>query len=450
MRCIPENLGSGTTRRVACYSPRDSLVIRLDSHAGFRWVVVTATLVVGAALSVRGQATFRATVDLIAVDVQVVNDKGVPILGLGPDRFEVSINGKKRTVVSADLLRFDEATLSAAGTPPAIPAISPVRFAESNPADGRVFVLAVDTMSFQALETAPVREAAHAFVDRLQPSDLVGFVSFPLGRTLDATGDRSALTMELDRLVGQADPPTMNTFKLLPHEIVDITSLPPEIEDPTGPKTPFPIQGRLVDEICKGLGAGCPRQVVRDARTLAVMEEGMVLRRLDGLRAVLRELRKSPRRKVIVLISEGLLASDRPGGRPDIEDMGRVIGEDAARANTTIYVLHVDRQRTSQSTASNNRRPRITDDAMRDSHIVARPLNDIAASSGGAIFTVVQGGGDFAFGQIVKETAAYYLLGVEPDAADRDGRPRTLKVKANTGQRGAVVRARSWVVVPAR
>jgi hypothetical protein len=30
---------------------------------------------------------------------------------------------------------------------------------------------------------------------------------------------------------------------------------------------------------------------------------------------------------VIVLVSEGLLASDRPGGRPDIEDMGRVIGE---------------------------------------------------------------------------------------------------------------------------
>ena len=63
---------------------------------------------------------------------------------------------------------------------------------------------------------------------------------------------------------------------------------------------------------------------------------------------------------------------------------------------------------------------------------------------------MVQGGGEFAFDRIVKETAAYYLLGVEPDEADRDGKPRTLKVKADTGQKSTTVRARSWVVVPAK
>lgn len=424
----------------------------LDSRAGLRWVVVATLLAAGAVLRAQSQApTFRAGIELIAVDVQVIDDHGLPILGLGADKFEVSINGKKRSVVSADLLRFDDATLTKAiGLPLPQIAEMPTRFKDNNPADGRVFIIAVDTMSFQALDTAPVREAAHVFVDQLQVNDLVGFISFPLGRTLDATRDRLAVTAELDRLVGNADPPTMNTFKLMPHEIVDITSLPPDIEDPTGPKTPFPIQGRLVDEICKGRGVGCPRQVVRDARTLALTEEGLVLRRLDALRDVLRELRKSPRRKVIVLVSEGLLASDRPGGRPDIEDMGRVIGEDAARSNSTIYVLHVDRQRMSQSTPSSNRPPRLTDDAMRDSNIVARPLTQIAASSGGTIFTVAQGGGEFGFERIIKETSAYYLLAVEPDESDRDGRPRTLKVKADTNQKGTTVRARSWVVVPAR
>jgi hypothetical protein len=270
----------------------------LNLRARLRRGLVAATLVAGAVLSLAGQApTFRAGVDLIAVDVQVVNDKGLPILGLGPDKFEVSINGKKRNVVSADLLRFDDATLTKAiGSPlPQIAGI-PTGFKDNDPADGRVFVIAVDTMSFQALETAPVREAAHAFVDQLQANDLVGFISFPLGRTLDATRDRLALTMELDRLVGYADRPT-NTYKLMPHEIADLTSLPPGVDDPTGPKTPFPIQGRLVDEICKGQDALCKRRVVQEARTLASLEEGMVLRRLGALRDVLRELRKSPRRK---------------------------------------------------------------------------------------------------------------------------------------------------------
>ena len=40
------------------------------------------------------------------------------------------------------------------------------------------------------------------------------------------------------------------------------------------------------------------------------------------------------------------------------------------------------------------------------------------------------------------------MLGVEPDDADRTGVPRQLNVRVNSGQRGSIVRARSWVVVP--
>jgi VWFA-related protein len=420
--------------------------------------VACTCLLASAVLSARSQApTFRAGVDLIAVDVQVVDDKGTPIVGLGPDRFDVTIGGKKRRVVSADLLRFDDTTLAtpaaarstAASTPvPALP------FTDSNPRDGRVFVLAVDAMSFQALETAPVREAAHTFVDRLQPNDLVGFLSFPFGQSLDATDDHVAATRALDRLIGQGDPASISEFKLTPSEIVDLTSLPLEVQASPPPlvqlQRQFPVQGRTIGEICAehGGSALCVRSVLREASTTAQMEEGMILRRLGALRDGLRELERSPRRKIVVLVSGGMLASDRPGGRPDIEDMGRIIGESAARANSTVYVLHVDRQRMNRMTAASNRRARSTDDAMRDSAIVARPLTQIAAASGGALFTAIQGGGEFAFAQIARETSAYYLLGVEPEASDRDGKPRALRVKADTGRRGATVRARSWVIVP--
>jgi len=49
---------------------------------------------------------------------------------------------------------------------------------------------------------------------------------------------------------------------------------------------------------------------------------------------------------------------------------------------------------------------------------------------------------------VLRETSAYYLLGVEPATADRDGRPRELRVKVH--RRGVSVRSRQWVVIPAK
>ncbi len=46
------------------------------------------------------------------------------------------------------------------------------------------------------------------------------------------------------------------------------------------------------------------------------------------------------------------------------------------------------------------------------------------------------------------ETSAYYLLGVEPATADRDGRLRELKVAVR--EPGVTVRHRTWVIVPKR
>src|SRR6188768_460108 len=48
--------------------------------------------------------TFRSGLDVIAVDVQVSDRNGVPVAGLGPDRFAVTINGRRRRVLSAELV----------------------------------------------------------------------------------------------------------------------------------------------------------------------------------------------------------------------------------------------------------------------------------------------------------------------------------------------------------
>jgi hypothetical protein len=75
-------------------------------------------------------------------------------------------------------------------------------------------------------------------------------------------------------------------------------------------------------------------------------------------------------------------------------------------------------------------------------------LSEFSASAGGSLIYVPSGSTEFAFKRVLRETSAYYLLGVEPAPADRDGKPRQLKVKVN--KRGVNVRSRQWVVIPAK
>src|SRR5262245_17009050 len=105
------------------------------------------------------QPTFRATVDLVAVDVQVVDPDGRPIPNLGAEKFEVSIDGKRRRVVSADFIRQDRADLASLSPTPS----------NSGSLAGRVFMLAVDVNSFTIGESRGVVTAARSFVQRLNP-----------------------------------------------------------------------------------------------------------------------------------------------------------------------------------------------------------------------------------------------------------------------------------------
>src|SRR5689334_269038 len=75
-------------------------------------VVVAAAVAAAGAGGVRvgavpqQQPSFRSTVDLAAVDVHVVDGQGRPVRTLKRDDFEVSIDGERRPVVSAQLVQF--------------------------------------------------------------------------------------------------------------------------------------------------------------------------------------------------------------------------------------------------------------------------------------------------------------------------------------------------------
>jgi hypothetical protein len=54
-------------------------------------------------------APIRVSVDVVAVDVQVIDRDGRPVPDLGPEKFSVTINGRRRRVVTAERIGTDEA-----------------------------------------------------------------------------------------------------------------------------------------------------------------------------------------------------------------------------------------------------------------------------------------------------------------------------------------------------
>src|SRR5205823_1735520 len=119
------------------------------------------------------QPTFRASVELIAVDVQVVDNNGRPIGNLGAEKFGVTIDGRQRRVASVDLVRVQPSD-----PPPDVRPITTGPVASNlwpvTAPVGRTFVLAIDITSFTVGESRGAVQAARSFIDRLQPTDLVG------------------------------------------------------------------------------------------------------------------------------------------------------------------------------------------------------------------------------------------------------------------------------------
>jgi VWFA-related protein len=188
----------------------------------------------------------------------------------------------------------------------------------------------------------------------------------------------------------------------------------------------------------------CPANILNEVASLAPHYENQADASLGGLEELLNGLAGVPGRKAVVLVSAGVLVSDRRDGRPDVGDLSRVMGQTAARANATVYTVHVETL--GPSSISSSRLPAST--SGRDRLMLGNWLDEFSTTAGGTRIYVPVGGGTFAFQRVLRETSAHYLLGVEPEAADRDGRPHQLKVKVD--RPGVTVHGRQWVLIPPR
>jgi hypothetical protein len=183
-----------------------------------------------------------------------------------------------------------------------------------------------------------------------------------------------------------------------------------------------------------------------DATTQSMAFETQVAQSMGGLRTLFTALRQDPERKTVVIVSGGLLASDRVGGRPDVTGMITTMGEEAAKASATLYVLHMDSSFLEAFSAASGAGAPTS--LLRDQGASEGGLDRLAGTAGGTLVHVEPGSEDRAFQRILRETSAYYLLGVQPDEKDRDGRPHFISVRARV--RGAEVRSRRTVIIPVK
>jgi VWFA-related protein len=415
-------------------------------------VYVSTSLGAVGATPAEQQPAFRSAVDVIAVDVLVLDRAGRPVADLPSSSFEVTIDGRRRQVTSAQFVRYLPEWASAPDTQPTSRATGSNVWPSDAPS--RSFVLAIDTASFSAGESASVVQAARRFIDRLSANDMVGVHTLPHGTVLPPTTDRVAVRRALSTVIGMQ---TMRPgqFHLTPAEVVDITAANGAMESvgrsvgrgQVAAPTPLEMNEALrqvqLRECRTTTDQACLAGILVEADGFSRQFEDEAEESLTALEAMLATLADYPARRTVILLSGGIPISDRQGSWNSDGGQARKVGQTAARANATIYALHVDHG-ISRSFAAEARKP--GQDQVRERQLEELLLSQVSETSGGTMLSAPTGTADVAFDQLLRETSAYYLLGVSPAGQDLDGRTHALKVRVPA--RGTVVRSRQFVWLP--
>ncbi len=404
-------------------------------------VLTGVAILASPALPGAQQPTFRASVDVIAVDVTAVDAGGHPVVGLTPDQFEVRLDGHKRKVVSANFVDFRQTSTDVASGG-AVEAEPPAQIEDDasgeGSTNGRVFMVVIDCRSFYPDDAVHVVKAARDFVNRLPPNDMVGVFAYPLGPKLDPTLSHAAIARAIEGVTGQRGIRNTGEFNLRGAEIVNLSFWTRG--------EPNSSAQRIVDSLCAPSDGPCLERLRIEADADAFELEAQASSSMETVRSMVQSFGGVPGRKTVVFVSAGLVVSDTVGGHPDLGELGVDIGEAAAKANVTVYTLFIDANMLDRTTAESRRGAGPTSNPSRDTAINERWLDQFTGQAGGELIRVLSDSGETALNQILTETSAYYLLGVEPDQADRNGKNHRVTVKVN--RRGVRVMSREWAFVP--
>jgi VWFA-related protein len=377
------------------------------------------------------QPVFKASTDVIVIDVGVTSDKGDVVSGLAQADFTLEVDGKPRRIVSAQFLSESESTTSTIPGRAAPRTSGAESFTSNETVSGGRLVLFV--FDLEGIPPGGGRDAARAagnFLDQLPAGDQVGLVALPNGSNVPFTPDRATVREALDHITGQGWPQPAQFHHIGVSEAYDISQ-----------GNTFAL-GRVIERECSASGGArmggqpsmCPDEIRNEARQVA---ESYTLRNDTALRAienVLHALARVDAPKIVVLISGGIPT------RFGDTDTG-TLSAAATAARATVYGVHLDSGILGLDASHSQRSPT----QMEDRAIALHGLEVVAGSTRGTVFSS-SGDPTDAFQRIAREVAGYYLVSADALPADRDG--RTHKIKVSVSRPGVTVRARREFIAP--
>ena len=366
--------------------------------------------------------TFKSSVDVVQVDVSAVDGAGRPIPDLTLEDFELRVDGRRRSIVS---VQFVAVPSDSAAHPP-----DPGHYSSNaRHAGGRLIMIAVDRTSISSGRAKPALEMASRFVGSLNGADRVAIATIPEGPQVAFTADHELV----QRLLLQIEGTAVASFGTRNIGIADALAFERRQES---------VIQAITERECGTVSSGqrggssdvkiCQGEVRSEALLVAADARARARQSIFGLQLLLERFPPSRTPKMLVYISEGLVTQGEPSPLSWLEDK-------AAAAHVTIYPLHLE---ASEFDAS-RRRPVTT--PVADRAVQEYGLALLAQATGGDLFRIISSS-DFAFRRLSAELSGYYLLGFEPDARDRDGRPHDISVRVR--RRGVTVRSRRQFSIP--
>jgi VWFA-related protein len=362
---------------------------------------------------------FASSVEVTSIDVAVIDDRGRPIENLAPADFIVRVDGKDRRVVSAEWVPL---VIEAKGAPAFVP---DGYSTNENATGGRLIVIAVDQPNIRFGGGRAVTNAAGAFIDRLLPSDRIAVTGFGFGAPATSfTADRQRVKVALSRMAGQKQTPMR-----MGHMIAMVEAQAIDRGDRATLQT---VQDRECGAMTRGVNSAvemCRAEVEAEALELSRTANREGDQTLRGLRDLLTGLKTLEGPKTLILISEGFVLDD--------VNFTVEVGALAAKARTSVYALRLDQQMFDAADAGK------PNNSIADRESRAQGLDTLVGAARGTVVNVAGTGASF-FERLEAELSGYYLLAVESDPRDRDGKPHPIKV--DVPRRGATVRTRRQFV----
>lgn len=345
-----------------------------------------ALLVLSSPPAATSQTPERST-PLLPVDFLAVSRDGTPIADLTAGDVTVRIGGRIRPVRTLQLISVANEAAGAAN----VERLPPPFGTNATSDAGRRLVLAIDTDSFRPGREAPLREAVDRLMTGLTSRDHLALVTMPYGGIkVPFTTDHERVGRTLTSIVGNAPPAET------------------------------------------GSALAC--------RTRQTLQELSAFLATLGVRA-------EP--AIVMFVTSGLAAPRHdapvtlaPGMCELRVELFNQVATAAGAARAHFYVIQPG---DAFGQAPSLQRENIAGAGYLGSENPIEGIEHLAGVTGGKMLHLT-GSAETAFGRVLRESAAHYVIGVDADRNDRSGRSQQLEVRVK--RQDVEVRARPLITFP--